>query len=243
MKVFVGFSPEEMDATVVAEYSIRRSCRHRPDVQRISRLTLGDVYRRPTQQTASGLWDVISDAPMSTDHAIARFFVPWLCNYSGWALFTDGDILCRRDLADLTPYMDERHAVVCVQHPTINTGDTKKDGAVQTSYPRKNWSSVMLWNCGHASNTFLSLQRLNKLTGRDLHSFSWLYDNEIGALPPEWNYLVNVTDPAPVDPAIVHFTLGYPRLVGHESDPFAEEWFDCARMCGYRFSRKGVVNA
>ena len=85
----------------------------------------------------------------------------------------------------------------------------KMDGVVQTSYSRKNWSSVMLFNCDHPANRRLSLWDISNRKGRDLHAFYWLADSEIGDLPAEWNWLVGV-QPKPEAPKIAHFTLGGP---------------------------------
>ena len=238
--VYVGFSPEELIAATIAEDSIRRTAKL-PDgktlkIRRLSRQTLGDAYRRTT--IVKGIhrrWDVLSGAPMTTDHAIARFFIPWLCDYQGFALFVDGDILCRDDIdvvfsiAGLNP----TKAVWCVQHPPLLREGRKKDDELQQAYARKNWSSVMLFNCGHPANQALTLEMLNTLPGRDLHRFCWLQDDDIGWLPARWNVLVNVS-PAIEHPAIVHFTEGVPTLPGHESDPYADEWFDAAALAGFR---------
>jgi lipopolysaccharide biosynthesis glycosyltransferase len=203
------------------------------DVKRISRLTLLKDYNRPTTMLPNGqLFDEISDAPMSTAHAIARFHVPRLCEYSGWALFTDSDVIFREDIANLFALADPQYAVMCVQHPPLLKQGNKKDGHIQQAYPRKNWSSVMLFNCGHSSNQALTLDVLNAWPGRDLHAFRWLQDHEIGALPARFNWLVGVSAPDP-NPAIAHFTLGTPDVSGHENDPFAAEWFSCARVAGF----------
>jgi len=236
-RVFLGFDPDEIIACTVARESIARQTPD-VDIRRLSRITLRDAYTRPTsRQAGTGrLWDDLSDAPMSTEHAIARLFIPWLCDYQGWALFVDGDIVCRRSLTRLAPYLDERYAVVCVQHPPLLEEGAKKDGAVQLAYPRKNWSSVMLFNCSHPANRKLDLTLVNTLPGRDLHRFCWLQDEEIGALPAEWNHLVNVHPPM-ADPAIVHFTLGVPLLPAHAHDPFSDEWWALAQQTGYRITR------
>jgi hypothetical protein len=231
-RVFVGFTPNEIRATNVAEYSLRARARGMVDIHRVSRLSLTGIYTRPTRWEGAGLWDVISAAPMSTEHAIARFFIPYLCGYTGWALFTDGDVLFRRSVLDLFALADDRYAVMCVQHGPEPQDVTKKGGMIQTTYARKNWSSVMLINCGHPGIRVLEPVMLNTLTGRTLHGFTWLSDSVIGALPPEWNYLVGVND-TQADPAIVHYTLGTPDLPGYEHAPFADEWYAVARAAGY----------
>ncbi len=230
--VFIGFDAREMRAHVVATTSLHLHSGHTQRVQRICRLNLCKWYTRPTKGHVQ-LWDVISDAPMSTDHAIARFFIPFLKEYKGWALFTDGDVLFRKDIRELFALRDERYAVQVVQHPPLGETGTKKLGDKQLPYERKNWSSVMLFNCGHPSNKALTLDVLNKWPGRDLHAFKWLKDDEIGALPAEWNYLVHVNAKQD-DPAIVHYTLGVPDGGGGSvTDPFADEWMAVSRAAGF----------
>jgi hypothetical protein len=244
LKVYVGFSPDEMVATNVALESMRSTVHHADlDLKRISRLTLGDAYTRPTSMKTGGqLWDVISDAPMSTDHSIARFFVSWLCDFKGWALFTDGDVLCRRSLADLFNLRDDRYAVMCVHHAPLLTEGVKKNGDMQVGYPKKNWSSVVLWNAGHPANRVLTPDYINSALGRHLHAFSWLPgDDLIGELPAEWNYLIGLS-PGQPNPALVHFTTGTPNMDGHEYDQFADEWWKYVERCGYKIPvRRAVV--
>ena len=77
--------------------------------------------------------------------------------------------------------------------PTISEAATKFDGHVQTTYPRKNWSSVMLFN--NSRCTALTPAYVNRASGLELHRFYWLQDEEIGSLPREWNHLVGDYDP------------------------------------------------
>lgn len=231
--VWLGWDPKETVAHAVAAYSIKRHATV-PDlhVRRLASSTLGGLYQRPTERRDGQLYDLRSEAPMTTEHAIARFFVPYLQDYRRWAIFCDGDVLCRADIAELFACADDRYAVQVVQHPPQRGTALKKAGMPQVLYPRKNQSSVMLLNCGHPSNEKLTLNVLNTWPGRDLHAFKWLEDYEVGSLPPRWNYLVNVSHPIP-DPAIVHYTLGTPDIDGHANDPFADEWFAIAEtVCG-----------
>ena len=233
-RVFSGFDAGEMEACNGARQSLYHfTPRNYLNVETICRLRVMDVYRRPTSRMQNGqLFDEISGAPMSTDHAIARFFVPYLMNYLGWALFTDGDVLFRDDVRKLFDLADPRYAVQVVQHPPMRALDTKKDGHVQQLYSRKNWSSVILWNCLHPAHEALTLETLNTWPGRDLHAYKWLKDSEIGMLPARWNWLVGESRDVD-DPAIVHYTLGTPLVPRCVHAPYADEWRDHARKAGY----------
>jgi lipopolysaccharide biosynthesis glycosyltransferase len=145
---------------------------------------------------------------------------------SGWALFLDCDILCRGSLARLFElvHWNTTKAVYCVKHNHVPKGQVvKMDGQAQTLYARKNWSSVMLFNCDHPSNKALTLEYLNTTPGRDLHRFAWLEDDEIGELSPIWNYLVGYTE-IEDDPQLVHFTSGTPSMPGYEHCEYADEY-------------------
>lgn len=226
--VRIGWDPGEALAYAVAAASLQQTspaAHAEPLVLRS--LQQAGLYQRPRSIVDGRFWDVLSNAPMSTEHAIARFFLPWL-HPRGWVLFTDGDVLFRKNIADLFALADDHYAVMCVQHPPLLAEGTKKDGQLQVAYPRKNWSSVMLFNCSHPANRVLDLDYLNAATGRSLHGFNWLNNDQIGALPPEWNYLVGVNPPM-ADPAIVHFTCGTPDLPAYAQSPFADEWLAIAR--------------
>lgn len=235
MKLWIGWDSSELIAWNVAQMSAQTHTTQRLDIRRIAmpELRAKGLYYRPTTQMEHGYWDEISGAPMSTGHAIARFLVPYLSGYSGWAVFTDGDVLFRDDLAALFAQADPQYAVQVVQHQHAPTEAVKMEGQAQTSYYRKNWSSAMLFNCGHLANRNLTVDLVNRVPGRDLHRFCWLRDEEIGALPGRWNHLVGCST-HDEDAAIAHYTLGTPNLKGYERQPFADEWRSTARACGYR---------
>lgn len=228
--VWIGFDGREAPAFAVARASAR-NCTITPlpiygvELESLQRLGL---YRRPTSvregpMGGTILWDNISDAAMSTEFAVTRFLTPHLAKHEGWAMFMDCDMLVRRNLSRLFELADSSKAVMCVQHPEMPRRGWKMDEQPQQPYARKNWSSVMLFNCAHPANQRLTVEMINELPGRDLHRFCWLEDDEIGALPPEWNWLVGYSDPE-IDPAIVHFTDGYPLMPGYEDCAYADEW-------------------
>lgn len=222
--VWIGFDPREAAAFAVAKESMRRRMIQPIPVKGIllDRLREEGLYYRPTDRRDGRLYDVISDAPMSTEFAISRFLTPILAG-GGWALFTDCDVMARRSLARLFDLADPRYAVMCVKHHHEPPEGVKMDGQAQTRYARKNWSSVALFNCDHPANAGLTVELINTVPGRDLHAFCWLKDEEIGELPPVWNYLVGHTE-TKEDPALVHFTDGVPFMPGYEHVAYADEW-------------------
>jgi hypothetical protein len=222
--IWIGWDAREADAFAVAKASAKRRTILPVSVNGVilNDLRRQGLYSRPTSLKDGRLWDDISDAPMSTEFACSRFLVPHLAR-SGWALFMDADVLVREDLSQLFAMADPDKAVMVVKHNHAPTGSTKMDGQVQTVYSRKNWSSVMLFNCEHPANRGLTVELVNTVPGRDLHRFCWLDDDEIGNLPKHWNHLVGEM---PVNPGakVVHFTLGVPSMPGYEDCEFADEW-------------------
>lgn len=226
--IWIGWEPREAVAFAVTFQSVLRQLSEPIPVEGVirSELEAAGLYARPRERRVDGelasMFDVISDAPMSTEHANARFLVPHLAG-SGWALFMDGDMLARADIAPVFDGLDPAKAVYCVKHQHDVEVGVKMDGQIQTPYARKNWSSFMIFNCDHPANEALTVELINTAPGRDLHRFCWLADDLIGELSPEWNYLVGVSEAA-VDPKVVHFTLGVPDMKGWEDQPYADEW-------------------
>lgn len=217
MRVMLGYDPAEDEAYRVARYSIERRSSGPVWVSPIvlSDLQRAGLYNRPTVQKDGQLWDIVSNAPMSTEFAISRFFIPHLVDSDDceWILFADSDIVCHVDIAELFALAKPERAVMCVKHRQLWSSERKKIDRTQTVYPYKNWSSVVLWNVRHPAHEALTLEKLNNTPGRDLHAFDWLEISDIGGLDRKWNWLVDV-EPEPASPAISHFTLGGPWLPG-----------------------------
>jgi len=158
----------------------------------------------------------------STDFAFTRFLTPWLSGFDGWSLFLDCDMIVRRDLSELWALRDARYAVQVVKHTHVPSEDTKFLGQRQTRYEKKNWSSVMLFNNARCQR--LTPAYVETASGLALHQFKWLdSDDEIGALPAAWNFLVGY-DPPRDDIALLHFTRGGPYFREFAASPYAEEW-------------------
>ncbi len=224
LRVYLGYDPREQKAYSVAESSLERKSTIPVIVTPLNaeRLAANGLLRRPTD-TRGQRYDILSNAPASTEFAISRFAVPFLAQ-TGWALFADCDVVFMGDVAELLYLADPKYAVMCVKHGFDNLTGSKMDSQQQAPYPRKLWSSVMLWNCDHPANKRLSLVDVNERPGRDLHALYWLHDSEIGELPKEWNWLVGL-QPKPEYPKIAHFTLGTPDL-GVKEIPEHKIWWD-----------------
>jgi len=214
MKVFVGYDPREDIAYQVCKHSIltkQPEANVRPLVQK--ELRDAGWYTRPKDKLAS------------TEFTFTRFLVPELANFKGWAVFMDCDMILTTDIKELFDQADDKYAVMCVQHDYTPKEGMKMDGQKQTVYPRKNWSSVVLFNCAHPSNAKLTQDMVNnpELNGAYFHRFSWLKDEEIGALDHTWNYLVGVYDDIET-PKLIHYTEGGPWFENYRDCEFNHLW-------------------
>ena len=237
--IWIGWDPREVQGYLVTRYSIRTRLTQPIPIKPIMLKKLAEIglYRRPTEvrtirnfftgRETTQLWDVLSGAPMSTQFACSRFFVPLLAK-TGKALFMDCDMMATVNLTEIFEYVDADpgKAVYCVKHDHKPVRSVKMDNQTQTQYLRKNWSSVMVFDCDHPSNQKLTPKILNSWPGRDLHAFKWLEDDEIGELPISYNYLVGYTRlPEDETPAIVHWTEGSPFMPGYEQAEYADEFW------------------
>lgn len=218
--VFIGYDPHERAAVnVLADSLVQHSSQP---------LAITPIVLRQLE----GVFQRERNPNQSTEFSFSRFLVPWLMNYQGWAIFMDCDMLARGDIAELWSLRDDRYALMCVQHEHVPHETVKFLGAVQTRYEKKNWSSLILFNC--AQCTTLTPEYVNTATGLQLHRFEWLGDDSrIGALPMErWNHLIDV-QPADIrpasegGPALVHWTLGGPWFKEYRTGGgvLAAEWF------------------
>jgi lipopolysaccharide biosynthesis glycosyltransferase len=163
------------------------------------------------------------DQLASTEFTFTRFLLPELAEFKGWALFIDCDFIALDDVKKLFDQRDNKYALMCAQHDYTPKANTKMDGQQQHNYPRKNWSSMMLVNCGHPSNRLLTKELVNdpKVDGKYLHRFSWLEDEEVGKLSHEWNWLVGwYKEPEDGKPKFLHYTEG-------------GLWFEIYKDCEY----------
>ncbi len=166
----------------------------------------------------------------------SRFLVPHMMGFQDWAIFADGDMVCLDDIAKLFDQRDESKAVMVVKHDYKTKEKRKYIGTSMeshnTDYPRKNWSSVILWNCGHPANKVLTPRYVMDSTGTTLHRFQHLPDNLIGELPKEWNWLSQEEGANPQS-KLVHYTLGVPGIPHYRESPQADEWLKALSAVNY----------
>jgi hypothetical protein len=219
--IYIGYDPRESVAFHTLAHSILRRASVPISIAPLAQSQLRGVYRRTRGPTES------------TEFSLTRFLVPHLSGFSGWSLFMDCDMLCRVDIAELMKQTERQadKAVLVCKHDYVPKTQRKFLDQVQTRYPRKNWSSLMIFN--NARCRSLSPDYVNSASGLELHRFAWIEDAAIGELPLEWNWLVGEYA---YNPAVkmVHFTIGGPYFAAYRDCDYAAEWFaefESMRQC------------
>jgi lipopolysaccharide biosynthesis glycosyltransferase len=225
-RIFIGYDSREQDAYDVCVKSLLKHSSIPLSIQPLDEIRLrhAGLYTRNWQYKDGQFVDNIDRKPFSTSFSFTRFLVPSLCQWKGIALYCDCDFLWRSDVEFLLrlSLVNNNTAVSVVKHDHNPNTVTKMEGQKQTKYYRKNWSSLIIYNCSHPSNLMLTPKVVSEATGQWLHSFSWLHDHEINEIDKSWNCLSGIDKID--DPLAVHFTNGTPSMKGHENDPYADEW-------------------
>ncbi len=209
IRAFIGFDPREAIAFSVLAYSIHVRSSAPVSITPLVLAQLAATFTRERHPL------------QSTDFAFSRFLTPYLSDYQGWSIFMDCDMLMLDDIAKLWALRDERFAVQVVKHDHQPRESVKFLGQPQTQYPKKNWSSVMLFN--NARCRALTPEYVNSASGLELHQFKWLDETAIGDLPRRWNHLVGYYKPTR-DASLVHYTLGGPYFEEYRDCEYATEW-------------------
>jgi len=215
LKIFMGYDSREDIAYQVAERSIR--------------LYNSEIPVIPLKQQAlrdQGVYWRDLDKAASTEFTITRFLTPYLSEYSGWSLFIDCDVLLLTDIQQLFDLRDDKYAIQVVKHDYNPVTSIKMDNKPQALYPRKNWSSVMLFNNAHPANKALDLAFVNSATPQTLHRLQWLSDNLIGELPTTWNWLVDwYSETDNLKPKLLHYTEGGPWFSDYVACSYSQNWY------------------
>lgn len=240
---YIGVDHRETDATRVCEHSARAFASKPLDIHHLEHLTLRrrQMFDRPWRVGEDGIYSDERDGkPFSTQFSHTRFLTPLVAladGHQGWALFTDADWLWLEDPWKLLKEADPSKTVMVIPH-NYAPGITKKmDGQPQSSYNRKLWSALMLWNLN--STKLPSYEMVNNADGGYLHRFGWLKDEDIGFLSEQWHWLPGISPTTPAALALeadnrhspisaVHFTLGVPEdaMVNRQPTPFDNMWIN-----------------
>ena len=214
---YIGYDSKEDIAYRVCKQSITNTASKKINIKslKLYELVAKNFYTRAVDPLAS------------TEFTYSRFLVPALMNYKGWAIFCDCDFLFFEDIFLLLDTLKDNKAIYCVKHEYIPKEKHKMDGQQQTIYPRKNWSSLIIYNCEHPSNKKLTIDLVNSESGSYLHQFRWLKDEEIGSIDERWNWLEGWTSIHNSNsPYAVHFTRGGPWFNEWQDVEFAKEWIN-----------------
>jgi len=231
--VYIGYDEKEDTAYEVLKFSLERIATKPIRVVPIKKNLIErmGIYTRKSNIIHGQQYDEIDGKPFSTEFSFSRFLVPALNMYQGYALYMDCDMYIRADVNELFDICrNSYYPLWCVKHKYKPEKGIKMDGKEQHPYPRKNWSSLMMFNCGHEVNEKLTPEAVNTKSGRWLHTFQWLPDKEadIGTIPEEWNWLDNHSN-EDIEAKNVHFTTGGPWFnkwgSSREKDTkYAVEW-------------------
>ncbi len=223
IKIFIGFDPAESVAWHTLAHSILRRSIKPVALIPINLANLKQIYNRP------------KNPKQSNEFSFSRFLVPYLSNYEGQAIFLDCDMLLRTDISEIFEVFecDPEKAVYVVKHNYTPKDNIKYLNNVQYDYPRKNWSSVVLWNCAHKKNKQLTPSFVNTADPMVLHRFMWLDDDDIGSLDVHWNWLVGEYENPSDDVKNIHWTVGGPYFNEYQNADFADEWREEHRLMNF----------
>jgi len=209
-RVFVGFDQREAIAYHTFAQSLIQNSSVPVSLIPMSLKVLQSVYN-----------ETHSDA--SNEFIYSRFLVPFLCGFDGPAVFVDGDMVIETDVKDLFNLFDSSKAIQVVQHDYKTKVNLKYLGNKNEDYPRKNWSSMILWNCGHAAHRILTPEFVAKQAGSFLHRFQWIDDRDIGSLDASWNWLAEEYSPNE-SAHLIHYTLGTPCFKDYRDCSQSDRW-------------------
>ena len=211
--------------TLYVGYDPREACVYHTFCQSVIENASGPVQFVPLHKPMLDNFDGQQDG--TNAFIYSRYLVPYLQDFTGFAIFCDGDMHVNADIYELYDKRDASKAVQVVQHNYKTAQHRKYVGTPienhNVDYPRKNWSSVILFNCAHPSHGILTPEYVGEAGGSVLHRFAWLNDEEIGELPVEWNWLVGEY-PDRDGMKLYHHTLGSPGFAEYSECHSSKEW-------------------
>ena len=212
MKIFIGHDSRFPQATRACRKSIEdHSKKGEHEIKYLDRKSL----------TRVGAYGRDAVKGESTEFSFTRFYVPMLSHYQGISLFVDNDFIFKCNPSEIEQYLRNK-PVACVKHKLENIHGNKMDGIENKSYPRKCWSSLMLFD--NTKLKHLTKEYLDNASPADLHQFAWVKDNEIGRIPLKYNHLVGYYKKHKYIKAI-HYTQGGPWFDEYKNSELSEEWW------------------
>jgi len=215
IRIFIGYDPREKVAYHALVQSIIENSSEPVSITPIAKKHLGNIYQRTRS------------VKESTEFSLTRFLTPYLSDFDGWSIFMDCDMIVTSDIKKLWELRDNQYTVMCVKHDYTPSSERKFLDQIQTVYPKKNWSSVMLFN--NAKCTSLTPEVVQHEDGLFLHQFKWLEpEGLIGEIPHTWNFLVGEEEKLADEklPDLIHYTLGGPYFDDYKGCDYEEIWND-----------------
>ena len=215
MKIYIGYDSSNYGQEMAYEVCKRSIYNYNSKAEvfpiKLKELREANIFNRAVDQK------------QSTEFTYTRFLTPYLCRYAEKGLFCDSDFLWRCDVEETLKFIRDDQSVSCVQHEYAECkSKTKMDGLKQEWYPRKNWSSLMLFNSTHEDCKNLTTKAVSEETPKFLHRMEWTSDENIGSIPIEYNYLVGYYEK--IEPKALHFTDGGPWHQDYVNVEYGQEW-------------------
>ena len=213
IKIFIGYDQNEKVAYHTLVQSIIENSSEPLSITPIAKQHLNKIYQRTRT------------VKESTEFSLTRFLTPYLSDFDGWSIFMDCDMIVTTDIKKLWDLRDNKYAVMCVKHDYTPSSERKFLDQIQTVYPKKNWSSVMLFN--NSKCTSLTPEVVQHEDGLFLHQFKWLESEDlIGEIPHTWNFLVGEEQRLADGklPELIHYTRGGPYFDDYKDCDYEEVW-------------------
>ena len=219
----MGIGANQMELIrLVVGFDQREAIAYHVFVQSVIQNSNNPISFHPLSKKALSFYNE-THSDRSNAFTYSRFLTPYLMNFEGWAIYLDGDMVCQEDISLLWKLKDSSKAVQVVKHEYKTKSNMKYLKNINVDYPKKNWSSVIIWNCSHPKNKVLAPEFISSSDGKFLHRFMWLDEDDIGEIPAEWNWLATEYSPNP-DAKLIHYTLGTPCFSKYSQSEMSDEW-------------------
>ncbi len=233
IKIFIGSEPKTLIAQKVLEFSLLEQLKGNRKIE-FCDLSSDDNW---TQKTEKGL-----HAVLGTGFSLLRWDVPRRCNYEGYAIYLDADILALCDVGKLwqadVDYPNEDASIWCTYQPSKWFTDPTPE------------TSVMFIDCKKAKYDLPTMAEIIDYFSRHDDSKREQYIKYMRGLqnnyppqqiPTNWNHL-NVRE---ADTKLLHYTKEPEQPWYNPKHPHAKiwiKWFKKALGAGY-IEKKIIVKA